>query len=353
MAKRFLLGNKSRALFPAIASLAGTAALILALSLGDGVQNIIDKDLSAIGKNRVLLGGDFTMRDSELLESMPFVEYASFPEEREEIKDIVFRGYSRKALEARGLKMLKDGEVILDREQFQGYAIGDRIKLATRYESREYQIRDFYTEESPFETMKRGRRVVMASESFNKIFPRSDYKNLVVSFPKESDGVDYTGIVLRELNRSRSTSERIKILETPDLYRKVERIRDFVEKGFFILSFISIGVVGFGTFNSVSQSVRDRASYIGILKAAGTSSKVLEEVFLLEGVIVVTSGALAGVVVGTISAEVIGLILNIPPEFSTIKMLRVILMALLSGVGFGILPASKVGKLEIVEALKI
>ncbi|MGL4977175.1 MAG: hypothetical protein ACRC5G_04100, partial [Cetobacterium sp.] len=231
MAKRFLLGNKSRALFPAIASLAGTAALILALSLGDGVQNIIDKDLSAIGKNRVLLGGDFTMRDSELLESMPFVEYASFPEEREEIKDIVFRGYSRKALEARGLKMLKDGEVILDREQFQGYAIGDRIKLATRYESREYQIRDFYTEESPFETMKRGRRVVMASESFNKIFPRSDYKNLVVSFPKESDGVDYTGIVLRELNRSRSTSERIKILETPDLYRKVERIRDFVEKG--------------------------------------------------------------------------------------------------------------------------
>ncbi|MGL6099607.1 MAG: ABC transporter permease, partial [Fusobacteriaceae bacterium] len=269
MAKRFLLGNPNRALFPAIASFAGTAALILALSLGDGVQNVINRDLSAIGKNRVLLGGNFTMRDSKVLESMPFVEYTSFPEEREEIKDTVFRGYSSKALKAIGLKPLKDGEVILDKEQFQGYVPGDRIKLITRYESREYFVRDLYIEESPFETMKSGRRVIMASESFNKIFPRSDYKSLVVSFPKDSDGVDYTLTILRELNRSRSNSESIKVLETPDVYRKVERIRDFVAKGFFILSFISIGVVGFGTFNSVSQSVRDRASYIGILKAAG------------------------------------------------------------------------------------
>lgn len=353
MAKRFLLGNPNRALFPAIASFAGTAALILALSLGDGVQNVINRDLSAIGKNRVLLGGNFTMRDSKFLESMPFVEYTSFPEEREEIKDTVFRGYSSKALEAIGLKPLKDGEVILDKEQFQGYVPGDRIKLITRYESREYFVRDLYIEESPFETMKSGRRVIMASESFNKIFPRSDYKSLVVSFPKDSDGVDYTLTILRELNRSRSNSESIKVLETPDVYRKVERIRDFVAKGFFILSFISIGVVGFGTFNSVSQSVRDRASYIGILKAAGTSSKFLEEVFLLEAVIIVTFGAILGAIIGGISAEVIGGILNISPEFHSIKMLRVIMMTLLSGAGFGILPASRIGKLKIVEALKI
>ena len=83
MAFRFLKGNLERAAFPLMAVIVGAMSLVMTLSLGDGAKNIIDKDLSAIGGNRILVGGgSLSSKDLELIERMPFVEYAVFPEKR-------------------------------------------------------------------------------------------------------------------------------------------------------------------------------------------------------------------------------------------------------------------------------
>lgn len=354
MAYRFLRGNIQRAMFPMTAVIIGVASLIMTLSLGDGAKNIINKDLSALGNNRILLGGgSLSSRDLELVERLPFVKYAVFPEKRALIGDVSYRGYSKKALRAMKLPNLKDSEVVLDKNQFLDAKIGAKIELETELGKKRFVIKDLYQEESPFETMKGGNRVIISDETFDRVFGRSNYNSLVISFPQDEDGVEYIPIVLRELNRSRFGYTQIRVLETPDVYKKVERIKNFVNKGLFILSFISLIVGGAGVLNLIASSVRDRSSYIGILKAMGVDKKSLMVIFLIEGAIVIAIGATIGLMVGGVSSWLVGNILRIPPHYNYLKIAGALVLTECVGLFWGIFPAKKASDIEIVEALKI
>lgn len=354
MAYRLLQGNKQRAMFPMIAVIMGVISLIMTLSLGDGAKNIINRDLSAIGSNRILLGGGvLSNRDLELVERLPFVEYAVFPEKRVLIGDTLYRGYSKKALNTMKLPILKENEVVLDKNQFIDSKIGAKIELETELGKKRFVIKGLYQEESPFETMKAGNRVIVSDETFDRIFGRSNYNSLVISFPQNEDGVEYIPIVLRELNRSRFGYKQIRVLETPDVYKKVERIKNFVNKGLFILSFISLIIGGTGILNLIAASVRDRSSYIGILKAMGVDKKSLMVIFLIEGAIVIAIGATIGLIAGGILSWLVGTVLKIPPYYNFLKIVGAFILTICVGLLFGVLPAKRAGDLEIVEALKI
>lgn len=354
MAFKFLRGNLERALFPLMAVIVGTMSLVMTLSLGDGAKNIIDKDLTAIGGNRILVGGGtLSSKDLELMERMPFVEYAVFPERRKLIGNTLYRGYSKKALVAMGLPMLKENEVILDKQQFLDKKIGSEIELQTELEKRKFTIRDLYQEESPFETMKMGDRVIISDEAFERIFGRSNYSSLVISFPQGEDGEEYLPVILRELNRSRFSYNKVKVLETPEVYKKVERIKNFVGKGLFILSFISLIVGGAGILNLIAAAVRERTSYIGILRAIGMDKRSVMEIFLIEAAVVITFGATIGVVIGVIMSYLAGNLLKIPPYFNFIKLVGALGLTMTVGLIFGVFPAKRAGELKIVEALKI
>ena len=354
MAYRFLTGNITRALFPLISVVVAASALVMTISLGDAAKNIIDSDLSAIGGNRVLIGGEsLSKRDLQLLERLPFVEYVVFPEERALVENRLFRGYSKKALRAMKLPILKDGEVVLDKTQFLNRKVGEKVQLATDVGKRNFIVRDLYQEESPFETMKMGDRVIVSDETFERIFGRRTYNTLVVSFPQDEDGAEYIPVILRELNRSRFGYDQVRVLETPDVYRKVERIRGFVSKSLFILSFIALTVGGIGVLNLIASSVRERGASIGILRAMGMDKKGLKGIFLMEATMVVVLGGTLGVVLGVLLAYIVGVLLKIPPYFNVLKIVGALALTMGVGLLFGIYPVKKIGDVEIVEALKI
>lgn len=353
MAFRFLKGNLERAAFPLVAVIVGAMSLVMTLSLGDGAKNIIDKDLSAIGGNRILVGGgSLSSKDLELIERMPFVEYTVFPEKRKLIGNKLYRGYSKKALSAMGLPILKENEVVLDKQQFLGAEVGTEIVLETELGKRKFIIRDLYEEESPFETMKIGDRVIVSDETFERIFGRSSYNSLVISFPQDEDGEEYIPVVLRELNRSRFSYNQVRVLETPEVYKKVERIKSFVGKSLFILSFISLIVGGAGILNLIASAVRERRSYIGILRTVGMDKGSLMEIFLIEAAVVITAGAVMGVILGVAVSYLVGNLLKIPPYFNFIKLVGALVLIMGIGLIFGVFPAKRVEKLEIVEILK-
>ncbi|MGL5427423.1 MAG: ABC transporter permease, partial [Cetobacterium sp.] len=200
MAIKFLKGNLGRAMYPLLGVVVGSFALIMTLSLGDGVKKLISTDLSAIAENRILLGGDFSNRDSELLERLPFVEYTALPEARALEGSNLFRGYRVAALTAMGLPALRDDEVILDSGQFKKLPVGSSIVFKTSSGERTFRIRGYYSEQSPFETMKAGNRVLMNSDSYNRYFSRGRYNSLILAFREGESAEEYTGIVLKTLN---------------------------------------------------------------------------------------------------------------------------------------------------------
>ncbi|WP_448821747.1 ABC transporter permease [Cetobacterium sp.] len=354
MSFRFLRGNLARAAFPMIAVIVGAMSLVMTLSLGDGARNIINRDLSAIGGNRILVGAEhLNHKDLELMERLPFVEYGIFPEERALVGNTVYKGYSKKALIAMKLPILKNEETVLDKEQFSDIKIGEEIELETVSGKRRFLVRGLYQEESPFETMKMGDRVIVSDETFEKIFGKRSYKNLVIAFPEGENGEDYIPIVLKELNKIRPRYNQVRILETPDVYKKVERIKSFVGKSLFILSFISLGIGGVGILNLIATTVRERGSYIGVLRAMGMSRESLTKIFIIEAGIVIVLGTSIGITFSVGMSYIAGNILKIPPYFNFFKIM--VTLALIMGISliFGVYPAKRAGEIEIVKALKI
>ncbi|MGL5594135.1 MAG: ABC transporter permease, partial [Cetobacterium sp.] len=98
---------------------------------------------------------------------------------------------------------------------------------------------------------------------------------------------------------------------------------------------------------------RERTSYIGILRTVGMDKRSLMEIFLIEAAVVITLGAVIGVILGVAVSYCAGNLLKIPPYFNFIKLVGALVLTMGVGLIFGVFPAKRAGELEIVEALKI
>jgi putative ABC transport system permease protein len=127
---------------------------------------------------------------------------------------------------------------------------------------------------------------------------------------------------------------------------------------------ISLLVAGIGIMNIMIVSLIERTREIGILKALGMKSKTVLTIFLGESVIIGLMGAIIGIVLGWVLANVTATVLGSgiigggSGAFTITPLLtpEVILGALVFGIGvsvvFALYPAWRASKLKPVEALR-
>ena len=324
-AYKMLLGNSKRAIFPLLGVIGGITALIMSFSLGAGGEKIISTNLSAIGSNRIMIGGqEMSARDMQIIENYPFVEYTLFPGARENSGNNIFIGYSQKALMALGLRNLGDREVILDKNQFPDKQPGDRVDLVTEMGTRSFIVAGIYEEQNPFELMKQGNRIIVSQGYFERLFGRYRYNELIVSFDKGEDAEDLIPLFLRKFNEDRRSYGQVRLLETPEVYKRIVKIQKIVRNTLGILSFISLCIGGFGIMNLIAGGVRARTGHIGILRAMGMSKKDIIKIFLAEGIIISIIGSFLGVIIGIIGAVMSGKLIMIPPEFNILQIASIV-----------------------------
>lgn len=352
-AYKMLLGNSKRAIFPLLGVIGGITALIMSFSLGAGGEKIISTNLSAIGSNRIMIGGqEMSARDMQIIENYPFVEYTLFPGARENSGNNIFIGYSQKALMALGLRNLGDREVILDKNQFPDKQPGDRVDLVTEMGTRSFIVAVIYEEQNPFELMKQGNRIIVSQGYFERLFGRYRYNELIVSFDKGEDAEDLIPLLLRKFNEDRRSYGQVRLLETPEVYKRIVKIQKIVRNTLGILSFISLCIGGFGIMNLIAGGVRARTGHIGILRAMGMSKKDIIKIFLAEGIIISIIGSFLGVIIGIIGAVMSGKLIMIPPEFNILQILLALIVSLVFGIVMGVYPAKKAGDISITDALR-
>ncbi|WP_418186434.1 ABC transporter permease [Aliarcobacter lanthieri] len=117
-----------------------------------------------------------------------------------------------------------------------------------------------------------------------------------------------------------------------------------------LIGSISLIVGGIGIMNIMLMSVKERTKEIGIRMATGARQSDIKRQFLTEAVLVSLIGGVAGVVVAIIIGAVL-ISFDIELIFSVKAILIAFFSAVITGLIFGYIPASKASKLDPVVAL--
>ena len=115
---------------------------------------------------------------------------------------------------------------------------------------------------------------------------------------------------------------------------------------------VSLLVGGIGIMNIMLATVSERTREIGIRRALGAKRRDIIEQFLIETTVMSGSGGLIGVVLGLAVPPVVARLSGIPVVISPWSPIVAFLIAVLTGVIFGVYPARRAALLDPVEALR-
>ena len=116
---------------------------------------------------------------------------------------------------------------------------------------------------------------------------------------------------------------------------------------------ISLVVGGIGIMNIMLVSVTERTREIGIRKALGAKGRHIRMQFVIEAGTTSAVGGIIGIIFGIVGARMVSMFIQ---DFTAVPTIQAILLAfgisVAIGVIFGYLPANKAAKLNPIEALR-
>jgi putative ABC transport system permease protein len=119
-----------------------------------------------------------------------------------------------------------------------------------------------------------------------------------------------------------------------------------------ILSSIGLMVGGVGVIAIMMISVTERTREIGVRKALGATRREILWQFLVESMTVTVIGGALGLVLGGGGALLLALLTPIPAAVPLWSIGAALLVSAVTGIGFGLIPASRASRLDPVEALR-
>ena len=128
-----------------------------------------------------------------------------------------------------------------------------------------------------------------------------------------------------------------------------QRIFNFVLGG---IAAISLLVGGIGIMNIMLATVSERTGEIGIRRALGATKGDIVTQFLVETTVLATSGALLGAMAGLVAPPLISLISGRETALTWWGPMIAVLVAMSTGLIFGIYPARRAAMLDPIEALR-
>ncbi len=119
-----------------------------------------------------------------------------------------------------------------------------------------------------------------------------------------------------------------------------------------VLSSIGLIVGGVGVVAIMMISVTERTREIGVRKALGATRQTILWQFLVEAATLTLVGGMVGMIVGGAIAFLIGALTPVPAYVPIGSVILALAAAAITGVLFGIYPASRAARLDPVEALR-
>lgn len=158
---------------------------------------------------------------------------------------------------------------------------------------------------------------------------------------------------IRDMLISRHGREDFTIITQNQMLDVLGRILGVLTLAVGALGGISLLVGSVGILTIMTIAVNERVGEVGLLRALGATRTRVSALFLGEALLLAAAGGMAGLLVGTLGAQLLGLIVPALPV--TVPWGYAALALGLSaaiGLAAGVLPARKAAALDPVEALR-
>jgi len=140
---------------------------------------------------------------------------------------------------------------------------------------------------------------------------------------------------------------------TQEVYVKAIDQFTFVARALMVaLSMVGLIVGGIGVVAIMMISVTERTREIGVRKALGATKREVMWQFLVEAATLTLVGGIVGMVIGWIIAFALHNFTPVPAYVPVGSIITALIAAAVTGLLFGIYPASKAARLDPVEALR-
>ncbi|MGI9049314.1 MAG: ABC transporter permease [Rubrobacteraceae bacterium] len=387
-----LFGNWARSVLTTLGIVIGVSAVILIMSLGNGLQGQISGQLNGLGSNLITVspgsggassgggggpGGDgggpgagaaavstLTTKDATAVGKLPSVSAAS-PSVSVTVpvggSGYQFSGVTPSYQKVNSVKLQAghfvkgDKELVLTSAAAKDLlnsgpkaAIGKTVTIR----GEKYEVVGISKESSG------GLAAQPASSYMNvdKALALSGTKNVsqITALAKNSDKVTVTSKdISAELKARHNGAEDSSVSTQEQLLSSFTQITNILTYGLAGIAGISLLVGGIGVMNIMLVSVTERTREIGVRKALGASNSNILSQFLIEAVLLSVFGGLVGIGIGVGASALLPILsANLPTAVTWTSIGLASGVSVLIGVIFGVLPAYRSARLEPVDALR-
>lgn len=202
----------------------------------------------------------------------------------------------------------------------------------------------------------RDNRVVLPISTFHKLYGkrRSLMITVQVYDPVQmQDAIEQTSAILRIVRKvPPGKPNDFEIFTSETLLATFNDLTKYIKIAAVGIAMISLIVGGIGIMNIMLVSVTERTREIGIRKSMGAKRRDILWQFMIEAVILGNVGGLIGIFLGILIGILVGALSPLPTAIPIQAVILGITFCSLIGLFFGIFPAARAAKLDPVVALR-
>jgi putative ABC transport system permease protein len=186
----------------------------------------------------------------------------------------------------------------------------------------------------------------------SRSYERNQLSEIAVTVTSE-DLVPQTAEMVRKLvSNMHRTMKDYEVVVPLELLQQAEHEKKIWNVVLGSIAGISLLVGGIGIMNIMLATVTERTREIGIRRAIGARRSDIVRQFLVECVVLSTTGGLIGIFLGVSIPWAVTYFAGIPTITSTWSILVAFGISVIIGVIFGVYPANKAARMNPIEALR-
>jgi putative ABC transport system permease protein len=386
-----LHGYRTRTLFMLIAMSIGVAAVMMLTALGEGAQRYVRNEFASLGTNLVIIlpgrsetsgvglgtimgvtPRDLTLADAKALTQHPAVKRvapinvgAAEASWQNRKREVTVLGSTNEILQVRHWQMQRGkflpkgdwdrassvcvlGAKIRD-ELFGAHsAIGQWIRLG---ENR-YRVIGVMASEGRSIGVDVEEVVIIPVAAAQSLFNVPSLFRVLIEARSHTSIPRVIDFAKETIKQRHQGEEDITVVTQDAVLSTFDRILGALTYSIAGIAAISLAVAGILIMNVMLIAVSQRTSEIGLLKALGASRHTILLLILVEALLLSIVGGLLGLGVGQLGSwglrAAIPELQAYPPNWA---MLASVMVAVVTGVLFSLLPAGKASRLDPVTAL--